>query len=76
MRLTASRLRQDIYRILDQVLESGVPVEIERRGKVLRIVPPEGASKLDSLAPRDYLRVDPEEIVLIDWSDTWRPEDV
>ena len=29
MRLTASRLRQDIYRILDEVLESGIPVEIE-----------------------------------------------
>lgn len=31
MRLTASRLRQDIYRILDEVLETGVPVEIEPR---------------------------------------------
>lgn len=73
MRLTASRLRQDIYRILDEVLESGVPVEIERRGKVLKIVPPETTSKLDSLAPRDYLNADPEEFVHVDWSETWRP---
>ncbi len=76
MRLTASRLRQDIYRVLDKVLESGVPVEIERRGKVLRIVPPEETSKLDSLPLRDYLNADPEDVVHIDWSDTWRPGDV
>lgn len=73
MALTASRLRQDIYRILDRVLETGVPVEIERHGKVLRIVPPEDCSKLDSLRRRDYLKVDPEEFVHIDWSDTWQP---
>jgi len=73
MRLTASRLRQDIYRILDQVLESGVPVEIERRGKILKIVPPEECSKLGSLRPRAYLKVDPEDVVHIDWSETWRP---
>ena len=74
MRLSASRLRQDIYRILDEVLESGVPVEIERRGKVLRIVPPPECSKLESLRPRDYLKTDPEELVHVDWSETWRKE--
>lgn len=50
-----------------------MPVEIERHGKILRIVPPEDSSKLDSLKRRDYLRVDPEELVHIDWSDTWKP---
>lgn len=76
MRWTASRLRQDIYRILDEVLETGVPAEIERHGKVLRIVPPENTSKLDSLRPRDYLNAEPEDVVEIDWSDTWKPESV
>ena len=76
MRLTASRLRQDIYRILDEVLQSGVPVEIERRGQILKIVPPREVSKLDSLRPRDFLNTAPENIVHIDWSDTWRPEGV
>ncbi len=76
MRLTATRLRQDIYRILDQVIESGVPVEIERRGKVLRIVPPEESSKLDGLKHRDILRTDPDEIVHLDWSETWKPGSV
>lgn len=73
MRLTASRLRQDIYRILDRVLETGVPVEIERHGEILKIVPPEDRSKLDSLPERDYLAVDPDELVHVDWSETWQP---
>lgn len=30
---------EDIYRILDQVLATGIPVEIERGGKLLKIVP-------------------------------------
>jgi hypothetical protein len=34
--VTASKLRENIYRILDQVLETGVPVEIERRGRASR----------------------------------------
>ena len=72
-RLTASELRTDIYRVLDQVLQTGVPVEIERRGQILRIVPPGERSKLDRLKPRKYLLTDPEELVHIDWSGEWRP---
>jgi hypothetical protein len=72
-RITASNLRNDIYRILDQVLETGIPVEIERRGKILRIVPPSPSSKIARLESHDYLTCDPEEIVHVDWSREWRP---
>ena len=73
MTLKASALRENIYRILDQVLETGVPVEIERRGKILKIVPAESRSKLENLKPRPYLLSDPEELVHLDWSGEWRP---
>ncbi len=36
-RITASHLRQNIYRILDEVIETGRPVEITRKGSVVRI---------------------------------------
>jgi hypothetical protein len=74
MRLTASSLRADVYRILDQVLETGVPVLIERKGKMLKIVAVEAASKLDNLEPRPFLAVDPEELVSLDWSAEWEGE--
>ena len=74
MTLTASKLRQDIYRILDEVLETGVPVEIVRRGQVLRIVPAGGPGKLERLVPHPEAVVgDPEDLVHMDWSDEWSP---
>lgn len=73
MSYTASRLREDIYRILDEVLATGIPVDIERRGRLLRIIPVEGQSKLKNLKARKYLRTDAESIVHMDWSQEWQP---
>lgn len=73
MTLKASSLRENIYRILDQILETGVPIEIERRGRILKISPAEPVSKLANLKSHPYLRSDPEELVGFDWSDEWRP---
>lgn len=73
MPIKPSQLREDIYRILDQVLETGIPVEIERSGKLLKIIPVEPRSKLENLKPRKYLLSDPEELVHLDWSGEWRP---
>lgn len=73
MAIKVSALRENIYRILDEVLETGLPVEIERRGKILRIAPAETRSKLDNLRPRPYLLTNPEELVHLDWSKEWRP---
>lgn len=72
-RLSPSKLRANLYRILDQVLTTGKPVEIQRRGRRLSIVPKDGA-KLALLKPhRGYLKVPRDEIVHMDWSREWRP---
>lgn len=71
--LTPSRLRENLYRILDRVLETGEPVVISRRGKRLRIVPEETRSLAALERHPEYLRTDPEELVHVDWTDEWRP---
>ena len=72
--MTASQLRENVYRILDEVLETGVPVEIERKGRRVRIVPVAPPSRLDRLQPHpDYVVGDPEELVHLDWSAEWKP---
>jgi prevent-host-death family protein len=71
MRVTASKLRENIYGILDQALETGVPVEVVRKGKVLRIVPETKPNKLSRLKKRNYLVGDPEDIVHMDWLSEW-----
>jgi antitoxin (DNA-binding transcriptional repressor) of toxin-antitoxin stability system len=72
MAVNASTLRENIYRLLDQVLETGQPLEIERKGKLLRVVPVSEPSKLSRLVKHDCLRGDPEAIVHLDWSTEWR----
>ena len=71
--MTASQLRKNIYRLLDQVLETGVPLKIERKGRTLRIVPEPTRGKLDNLKRRDCMVGDPEDLVHLDWSHEWRP---
>ena len=76
MKITASKLRENIYKILDEVLETGAPVEIERRGRKLRIVPGEDPPrrKLDRLEHRpDTIVGDPQDLVHLDWSSEWKP---
>jgi antitoxin (DNA-binding transcriptional repressor) of toxin-antitoxin stability system len=74
MKVTASQLRSDIYRLLDQVLESGEPIEIERKGRRLRITAVEQRPRLDRLVRRDdFMRDGPESYIHLDWSQEWRP---
>lgn len=74
MVITASELRQNIYKLLDQVLETGLPLEIERRGRRLRVTPADAPPKLERLATHgDYVVGDPEGLVHIDWSSEWHP---
>lgn len=71
MRISASRLRENIYSILDQVAETDVPVEIERKGRVLRIVAEQKPSKLARLKKHSYCVGDLESIIHMDWSTEW-----
>jgi len=71
MKITASKLRENVYNILDQALETGVPIEVERKGRILKIVPETKPSKLAKLKKRNYLVGDPESIVHMDWLHEW-----
>lgn len=69
-----SRLRANLYRLVDRVLETGVPLDLERKGRRLRIVPTDDGGRLANLRPHpEYLNADPESLVHLDWSDEWRP---
>lgn len=74
MTITASELRQNVYRLLDEVLRTGMPLEIERGGRHLRIVPVDAPAKLARLDAHPGTIVgDPEGLVHLDWSTEWRP---
>ncbi|MDP2309892.1 MAG: type II toxin-antitoxin system Phd/YefM family antitoxin [Pseudomonadota bacterium] len=74
MRVTASQLRADVYNLLDAVLQTGEPLEIERGGQLLRIVPARAGSWVDRLRVREGVVVgDPEDLAQLDWSSHWDP---
>ncbi len=77
MTLTASKLRENVYRILDEVLATGTPVEIERNGRLLRIVPveasPGSADAARWIERPDAFTGDIEDLIHLDWSAEWRP---
>ena len=71
MRITASKLRENIYRVLDEVVQTGTPVEVVRKGTVLRIVPEKRRSKLGRLRKRKGFQGDPDDILRMDWAKEW-----
>jgi hypothetical protein len=66
--LTPTQLRRDLYKLLDQVIETGTPLEIRRNQHLLRIVPVESVDRLAGLVPRpDVIVGDPEALVHLEW---------
>jgi hypothetical protein len=71
MSITASELRMSVYRLLDQVVETGQPLIVERKGKRLRIVQDNSAGRLRRLTKRKCIVGDPRALVHCDWSKEW-----
>jgi prevent-host-death family protein len=68
--VTPTQLRTNIYNLLDEVLKTGLPLEIKKGDKKLRIVPVEEVDKLQNLVTRpDVIQGDPDDLVEIDWMD-------
>jgi prevent-host-death family protein len=68
--VTPTELRANIYNLLDEVLETGIPLEVKKGGKKLRIVPVKKADKFQNLISRSHvIQGDPEELVEISWED-------
>jgi hypothetical protein len=73
MTVTLAELKKDLAKLVDHVIETGEPVEIERNGHRLKIVLERKHSKLDNLKPHFGIVGDPEELVdLKVWE--WDPD--
>ncbi len=77
MKLAATRLRAELYRVIDHVLETGETVEVERpRGTVvLKPAEPKPRAKSRRRAGKNPRLVvgDPDDLVQFDWSKHWKP---
>lgn len=68
--ITPTQLRTNIYNLLDEVLKTGLPLEIKKGDKKLRIVPVDKVDKLKNLISRpEAIQGDSDNLVEINWQD-------
>lgn len=71
--MSITALRKKLFTVIDQVIETGIPAEIERKGHIVKIVLEEKKSKLDNLKKHTCIVGDPETLVNLDptsWEET------
>lgn len=67
-KVTLTELSNNIERLLNEVLETGIPLEINKNGKLLKIVPLEKQDKLQNLTFKsDAIQGNPDDLVNISW---------
>lgn len=71
MVIKATSLRQNLYQLLDEVLASGQPLIVERKGRHLHIIPEGQTSKLERLEAHSSINGAPEDLLNLDWSEYW-----
>lgn len=71
MRIKASKLRSNIYNILDSVINTGESVEVERGKALVKITAERTNSKLSTLKKRKTTRGRLDNIFNITWEKDW-----
>jgi hypothetical protein len=72
MPIKATYFRQNLYQLLDKVALEGLVLEIERNGKILRVVPETTVSKFDRLEPHQSTVQDEDDLLGMDWTNEWK----
>jgi hypothetical protein len=66
--ITSAELQQNLDPLLAEIIDTGIPLEINYQGQRLRITPIQSPNKLDKLVSRpDVIVGDPEDLVGITW---------
>ena len=75
-KVSITQFRSNIYKIIDEIIKTGEPVELDRHGRRIRIVAIDQDDKLKNITPHPGTIVgDPEDFVHIDWSHEWKPDE-
>ncbi len=73
MIITPSKLRDNLYNLLDEVLSTGQPIDIARNGQILHIVADRRISRLDSIIPKKITNASDDELINTNWENEWKP---
>ncbi|MBW4549886.1 MAG: type II toxin-antitoxin system Phd/YefM family antitoxin [Aphanocapsa sp. GSE-SYN-MK-11-07L] len=69
-KVTLTELSNNIECLLDEVIRTGIPIEINKNGKLLKIVPADERDKLKNLTFKsDVIQGNPDDLVNISWEE-------
>lgn len=71
--ISLNSLQSQLFEVVDKIIDTGIPVELERKGYRLKIVLEEKRSKLANLKSHDCIVGNPDELVHLKTSE-WREE--
>jgi len=72
MAMSLTALRSNLYTVVDKVIATGTPAEIERNGHIVKIIVEEPKNKLDNLTLHPGTLIgDPEDFVHMNWLTEW-----
>ena len=73
-RLTATRLRAELFSTLDHVVATGEAVEIQRPGGSVCIVRTTSTRRLSALKPHPgVITGNADDLANLSWEQTWKP---
>lgn len=78
MAISPTKLRANLYHILDQIIETQKPFEVVRKGHTLKISveKKQDGSKISHLSPHPgTICGDPDDIIQNDWTSYWSSDD-
>lgn len=72
MQTTLTELRTNLYKTIDHLIETGEPIEIKRKGHILKITSEKVSSKLSNIVNRkDVISDSFDELISNNWLKTW-----
>lgn len=72
MTITPSKLRDNLYNTLDEVIATGKSVDIARNGHILHIVVDKKTSRLSNITPKTITNSSDEELINTNWQAEWK----
>ncbi|MES2204269.1 MAG: type II toxin-antitoxin system Phd/YefM family antitoxin [Pseudomonadota bacterium] len=73
--ISLTELRGKLYQLIDQTIATGIPIEIERKGHLLKISLENAPSKMDRLIKRsEIIAHENDDLIHADWMKNWDAE--
>ncbi|MFP4088237.1 MAG: hypothetical protein ACLFUL_15755 [Desulfobacteraceae bacterium] len=72
--MTLTTLRSKLFKTVDEVIRTGIPVVIERKGHRVKIILEEKPNKLDNLKPHDCIVGNPDDLISLEVGEWNEPD--